>query len=253
MDDDDIAYPRRIETQLQFLENNRLHVCGTWYRRIGSIGRSIMRPPVKDIEIKTELLFQPPLLHPSTLIRRSVFERYGGYRTEFAYAEDYELWTRIASEVSFGNVPEVLMRYSISRQQVSRRHNSDQVNSARRVRMRYLSHWGIPCSSAQLSTHLSLRNPCPIRSLQELNAIHEWLGVLSKQFPPQVASVFRRQWYLAGVRAACMGLKAYRRWNQSPLSTYAGPIRRIQLLTLCMVRLPYRSPAYNLLESASNG
>ncbi len=248
MDDDDVAYPQRIERQIEYMQHHGIDVCGTWYRRVARWGKGISRPAVDDETIKTELLFQPPLLHPSVMMRRSVLERHGGYRTEFPHAEDYELWTRLAPHARFGNVPETLMDYTIAPHQVSRRFNQDQVNSAQRIRMRYLADLGVSHDQRQRQIHVSLRHPSPLHSTEELEDMGRWLELLATHFPPSQRPVLARQWHLAAIRGAGLGLATYRIWRRFPLGQRCTASKSLQLLALCAGSIEYRSRIYQFLE-----
>lgn len=230
------------------MEAQHLDVCGTWYRRVAGIRRSIMRPAVTHEAICAELLFQPPILHPSVLLRRAVIEQYGVYREDYSHAEDYELWSRLAPSCRFGNVPEVLMDYILSPKQVSQCNNSTQADTATRIRGQYLSRRNIPYSDFEREVHVRLRFPTPIDELAELQAARVWLTKLSGYFPSEVRYVFARQWFLCAVRAAGMGRITYSTWLASGLAKEALPQKKAMLWGLCQMRLRYRSAPYRWLE-----
>ena len=50
---------------------------------------------------------------PSIIVRREVYERLGGYRTDLCYALDWEMWNRIAAHYSVWYEPEPLACYRI--------------------------------------------------------------------------------------------------------------------------------------------
>lgn len=248
MDDDDICHQRRLEIQLEWMHSRGVDVCGTWYRRRSIVGTSIARPPIDDAMIRAELLFQPPLLHPSVVFRRELIERHRPYSTEYPHAEDYELWVRLAPYVKFGNVPEVLLDYTLSPQQVSRRHNSGQVISARRIRETHLKTMGIRCNDMQLTMHCRLRDPSPIEDTDALDRIEEWLMTLKAHLTASAAPVIHRQWFLAAVRAAGMGPCVYKKFAASPLADTIPACRQAILKLMCLTRLRYRSLIYDWLE-----
>lgn len=247
MDDDDVAYPHRIERQLAYMQEQRLDICGTWYRRVAGWRRSIARPAVEHERILGELLFQPPLLHPSVMLRREVFERHGCYSESAPHAEDYELWVRLMPHVRFGNCPEALMEYTLSAGQVSRQHSAQQLDTARRLRKKALQQLGIPHTAEQADLHSRLRDPIPLDTLVQLEAIHAWLEALAAQLPRLAKTAVSRQWYLQCVRAAGLGPVSYRRFAQSPLSR-ATPRQHAMLWMLCQTRIKYRSWLYRQLE-----
>ncbi len=253
MDDDDYAHPKRIERQLAYLKANRLDVCGTWYRRRAGLRRSIMRPPQDHERICAELLFQPPLLHPSVMLRRSTIERFGAYREDYPHAEDYELWTRLAPQCRFGNVPEVLMDYRLSAGQVSRQFNLEQVRSAQRIRVAYLEKLGIACREEEKALHALMRDPIPVENLEILRVYKAWLEKLAAYFPHALIDVFARQWFMCAVRAAGLGPTAYLLWSDSKLAGFTPALRKALLWALCFARLRYRSAPYRWLEPLAHG
>lgn len=252
MHDDDIALPTRLEKQLSHIRTHELDVCGTWYRRLSRIAAGIACPPVDDDTIKLSLYFQPPILHPSVIMRREALERVGGYDASFAQAaEDYDLWARLAIDgARFGNVPEVLMQYRLSPIQASRIHCDTQTNLARTIRARYLAARGVPATPEQIALHVRVREPKSIESLDELYAFEGWLLTLREHFSnrPLAAAVIAQQWLFIGCRAAGLGMRCWREWRASPLAAATAPKKTALLLALCAGRVRYRSPVYRLLE-----
>ncbi|GAB4352913.1 MAG: hypothetical protein Kow0073_08810 [Immundisolibacter sp.] len=251
MDDDDLCLPSRLGTQLAFASEHHLDVCGSWYRRFGWLPGGVGRPPKHDEAIKAGLLFQPPILHPSVLMRRAALVDAGGYSTAYLHAQDYELWTRLAARgARFGNVPRVLLRYRVSRHQVSRKSNAQQAHYAQQIRARYLAACGIPAEPAQVDLHVRVREPVPIRSLDELRAFEAWLLVLREHFrdAPVAADVVARQWLFVGCRAAGLGMSCWRVWRASPLAAATSGRKAAVLFGLCAGRVEYRSAPYRLLE-----
>ncbi|MCA9183262.1 MAG: hypothetical protein KDA51_17495, partial [Planctomycetales bacterium] len=49
--------------------------------------------------------------HPTTLIRAAAFEAVGGYRTEYQWIEDHDLWLRLSSRGQLANLTDVVLRY----------------------------------------------------------------------------------------------------------------------------------------------
>lgn len=117
MDGDDICHPRRLELQLQAMRENPqidLVACGV---------RHFPRPQLQDgmkayeawqnalvehEEIERDLYVESPFAHPSVLFRRRAVVEAGGYRA-VGWAEDYDLWLRLASSgARFTRLPERL-------------------------------------------------------------------------------------------------------------------------------------------------
>ena len=53
------------------------------------------------------------------MFRRDAYERVGGYRREFYYGQDWDLWYRLAAIGKFQMVPEVLYRARVIPQSIS--------------------------------------------------------------------------------------------------------------------------------------
>ena len=70
-------------------------------------GRALARMNVLDPSAQKPMLDGPPH-HGSVMFRRDAYERSGGYRAQFRYGQDWDLWYRLAALGKFQIVPEVL-------------------------------------------------------------------------------------------------------------------------------------------------
>ena len=118
MDGDDVCHPRRLEQQVSHLAahpDTGLVACGVRHfprlqLRGGMAAYEAWQNALADHDnILRNLYVESPFVHPSVLFRREVVERAGGYR-QLAWAEDYDLWLRLArAGVRFARLPEVLL------------------------------------------------------------------------------------------------------------------------------------------------
>lgn len=60
---------------------------------------------------KSYLFFANGIPHPSTYMKKSVFEKYGGFKEDFKAVMDYELWFRTFNKVKVGFTNEILSVY----------------------------------------------------------------------------------------------------------------------------------------------
>lgn len=113
-DADDISYLKRLERQVQFLDNHpEVVLLGTSGRVIDEAGTPkniILRPPVGLLAIRWYLMFENPFLHTSVMFRRNVIlEKLGGYNESLVRYQDYELWSRAAQNFVVENLHDVLI------------------------------------------------------------------------------------------------------------------------------------------------
>lgn len=113
-DADDICFPKRLEVQVNFLENNQsVDIVGSSALLIDSqgyvVGKKIV--PTSNHNILKDFIYRNPIIHPSVLIRRSSITDYL-YRDDFDSAEDLELWLRlISNKLVLININEPLIFY----------------------------------------------------------------------------------------------------------------------------------------------
>lgn len=113
MDADDVSLPRRLETQLNFLEKNHdIDICGSCVSVIDKSGKIIgqIKKPTTDYEIKKELFWLTPLLHPTWFAKKDVFRKLKGYDERWDYVEDFEFLTR-AKDYKMANIPKNLVLF----------------------------------------------------------------------------------------------------------------------------------------------
>jgi GT2 family glycosyltransferase len=114
MDADDVALPNRFEEQVAFLRGHPdVAVVGSAMTLINGDGRPIreMSYPQQPAEIAEALKAGSALAHPSVMMRRAIVQDMGGYREILGFAEDYDLWLRMAERTSLANLPARLMFY----------------------------------------------------------------------------------------------------------------------------------------------
>jgi glycosyltransferase involved in cell wall biosynthesis len=130
----DISLPGRLVKQLERIEQHRdcsFVSCGTRY--VGPSGEYLY-DVIRDGGDGTSHLLNlnadeiiGPSSHPSTLIRRNLYERAGGYRSAFYFAQDLDLWIRLAEHGTHIAMPEILYEASVTVESISGLHRSEQV------------------------------------------------------------------------------------------------------------------------------
>jgi glycosyltransferase involved in cell wall biosynthesis len=146
MNHDDIAFPKRLEKQVQFMDANpKVGICGAGFKRFGNIfkNRTIIYPE-SDSEIKALLFFKCPIHHPSAMIRRSVVLDNGiRYDSKFLTVNDRKLYFDIGLKAEIRNLPDVLMKYRLHRGMATRQIAHVIKWEQQLFRECYLNHLGV--------------------------------------------------------------------------------------------------------------
>jgi len=139
MDADDICYPNRFQKQIEFLLNHpRIQVLGSQAEKFGDTS-TITNYPTTPGSINYLLNYYCPVLHPSVMMRSSLFKEKKFYYKNIPYAEDYQLWIDISDGTNIANQPDVLIKYRIHNRQTNRLKLSEQYGGALRARAEKLS------------------------------------------------------------------------------------------------------------------
>lgn len=125
VDSDDFALPNRFRSPIQALETSSSALVFGNARLRDATGRTrrTLAPRANVSDISRALLFANPLVHSTLTTRRSTLIECGPY--EGAYGEDFLLYMKaIQLGVSLELIPEDLLIYSISENQLSQKMKS---------------------------------------------------------------------------------------------------------------------------------
>ncbi|MCF6129916.1 glycosyltransferase [Flavobacterium sp. AS60] len=141
MDGDDICMLNRFERQFNFLESNPdVILCGTSIQLIGATVEH-RQPPTHE-EIIVKLCFETCFFHPTIMGPKQTFVE-NKYDSSFEPAEDYELWTRLASKGKLANISEILLEYRVHLNQISKTKSNIQSDNAFQCKLRMLSNLNV--------------------------------------------------------------------------------------------------------------
>lgn len=148
MDADDISLPRRFAEQIQFMDRQpEVGVSGTWVYLIDKNDKKlkVKKMPTKAKDIKKTAIKANPFIHPSLIIRHSIFKEIGYYNEKFLYAQDYEFILRILKKYQGVNLPRPLILYRIGGEKsASVRFIKQQEKFAMSARIKALKELGYP-------------------------------------------------------------------------------------------------------------
>lgn len=125
MDADDISLPRRLEEQLVFLKKHpKIDLCGTWVDLIDSKGKTVgeKKYPTKSKDVKKSICWHTAVIHPTFMGKKTFFEKIGGYRINYDFAEDYDLLQRAKKKFAIVNIPKKLLLWRLQKNRRSRKN-----------------------------------------------------------------------------------------------------------------------------------
>ena len=104
MDGDDVSHPERLKTQLDlFAANPDVGLVASSFRhfprreiKVGMLAYEEWQNTLLSHDrIMADLFVESPFVHPGVMFRREILSALGGYR-DMGWAEDYDLWLRMA-------------------------------------------------------------------------------------------------------------------------------------------------------------
>lgn len=218
MDSDDRCLPERFTKQVKFMDAHpEVGICGTWSVTMGEgITPWETHWPSEHNAIRTHLLMNTAISHPTTIFRRSLFEQHKlKYDSQFLHVEDYELWARAADLFKVANLPEVLLAYRVHASQISAPTNKVQQINADQVRTILLNKLGIEPTPVELAIFNRINNQDFKADLAYLKAVSEWLTKLynanaqTKRYRQQdLQALFKDRWFSLLLNNRRFGLNA---------------------------------------------
>lgn len=254
MDGDDVAVPDRFESQIHVLDSGQADICGGWVAAFGKQPESIMKFPVENTAIRTQMMFFNPFCHPTIFMRRELLytERYD---EAMEHVEDYDLWQRLSRKVKMYNLPRVLLLYRRHGNQAWTVRSQEQIDGSAKLAVRYLDCIGVAASSREKELHARVRNPKPPANWNEAYETEQWLIKLADEaeageLDPEIIA---EQWYRYCLKCASKGIRAYFLFYNSPLGKFGRfrPWQKWVVLMLGLMRIRYGSNFYSFLVSFS--
>lgn len=121
----DRSLPGRFAREVELLEADaKATFCSTHVRLLAEEGAT-----VSLLQLPEEALVDGltgPAIHGCVMMRRQAYERAGGYRSAFYYAQDLDLWSRMVEAGTHRVVPEVLYEATIAPGSISGSRRQEQ-------------------------------------------------------------------------------------------------------------------------------
>ena len=156
MDADDIAMPTRLAHQFEFMSKNPNHVAVS-----GSIlEMDIDSEPLgvqslardHDTIVQRLLRRKTGLFHPASIMRSDALRRVGGYRPEYQWIEDHDLWLRLSEVGQLGNTDEIVLCYRQHAASGSWQKSNRQRELTTLLLKETHARMGIACEDSSLAT-----------------------------------------------------------------------------------------------------
>ena len=132
IDGNDLMDTNRLEKQFNYLNNHKeIAVLGSYFICINGDGDKVDKldwPVGIDANIYRLLYAENPVGHPGVMIKTDILLTVGGYREEFYYSQDIDLWLRIYSKgYLIDNLPEYLTLYRMTNESISNKKRLNQI------------------------------------------------------------------------------------------------------------------------------
>lgn len=147
MDGDDISHPRRLEKQLKvFAGDPETGLVASSFRhfprrslKVGMLAYEEWQNSLTNHrQIMADIFVESPFVHPGVMYRKKIIERFGGYR-DMGWAEDYDLWLRMAGDgVRFAKTPEPLIFWRDRPERATRTMNEYSADAFRKCKAHHL-------------------------------------------------------------------------------------------------------------------
>lgn len=150
MDADDISHPERLEKQVRFLEENpETGLVGSYVKYVSrDTGTDGFRRFVNWVnsfhtseEIELYRFVEIPVVNPTIMFRRELFEKLGGCR-QGDFPEDYEMQLRfLDAGVKMAKLPELLLEWHDYSNRLTRTDERYTTEAFFRVKAEYFKKW----------------------------------------------------------------------------------------------------------------
>ncbi len=186
MDADDIAHPRRIESQLSSMsfEENEICVSNSLYFENAKI-KYCIDTPVDSDKVKEKLSLHSIICHSSVVYNRNFILAKGGYNKFLKVFEDYELWLRIKDEVKFNIINKYLMYIRINPKSLQRNNSHEKQRLVYMIQEPYYINFQTYFQSVDTQHEMILRGWREYFYGEDYKAIKHWkrLGIRILKYP----------------------------------------------------------------------
>jgi glycosyltransferase involved in cell wall biosynthesis len=132
----DISEPARLYCQSNVLKNNiQIALVSCWTQYMSPCnhilyevkGSNFAIEPMKIIDLsQSYLIADGPTSHGSVMFRRDIYNMVGGYRYEFYFGQDWDLWLRMGNKGLFQTIQKFLYTQVVDVHNISSKYKNSQ-------------------------------------------------------------------------------------------------------------------------------
>lgn len=128
-DADDISLRNRFQTQIKFIKNNNLIMCGTNCEIIKKNKKKInWSIEFSHEKIIKKLEYSNCFVHSSIIFKKEFAKQVNFYDESLRFAQDYDLWWKLSLIGKVGNIKEKLIIYNQHESSISSTQQNDQIS-----------------------------------------------------------------------------------------------------------------------------
>lgn len=186
MDADDIAFKNRLQVQFEFMEKNK---------DIGILGSQVIhfydeggrkKFKYKDLHhksINAALLCYNPIMHPTVMIRNDILTFNNiKYDEKLVASQDYGLWVEMSHVTKIINLPDTLLYYRVSNNNVTNTSKKDSVERHMIIFENAFDKIGCEFSSDELNNYtLAVYKPSSNVDYKKLDKVMYEISKASKK------------------------------------------------------------------------
>lgn len=226
LDSDDIAFPNRIEKEVNFLEKNKKYaLVASWAKIIDSDSQptgSFIKSYIPNQHLTALLLFVNYIVQSSVMIRKSMLPTLH-YNLDFPPTEDYELWVRIAQKHPIAILSEVLVDYRIHTTNISQTQNEKAKQTVQLNHKKQIELLGIIPEKENIALHYEIGfGKSSNIDLNFLTEAEKWLKQIEEANkkmmiykPTSLSYILSHRWLKLCTANKNLGLKAVKRYFSS--------------------------------------
>ncbi|MBV9497536.1 MAG: glycosyltransferase family 2 protein [Acidobacteria bacterium] len=166
-DTGDFSHPRRLAIQQEALDDDpSLAFVSCWTEYVGpeleplftSRGSGMAKEAIDILDLEAEHgVIDGPTAHGAVMFRRDAYERVGGYRAQFYFGQDWDLWYRLAEVGKFRMIEQALFTVMIEPSTISSSSREAQMECARLTHAALLARHQRGSDAAELAEAATIK------------------------------------------------------------------------------------------------